>query len=274
MRRRPPHDCQAAPRLWHALADMRRAVRERAAHAAAIATLGELPRGDGHAVFVIPGFLADARATAPLRDFLDQLGYGAHDWGMGRNLGPRTAGPTGERLADRFARFAAAQPRQVSLIGWSLGGIMARQLARRHPRYVRRVITLGAPFGNDPRGSSVAFLYQLVTGERFMSPRFQQMLAASRHTPPVPSTSIYSRGDGVVAWQGCRESRAPHTENIEVDGSHGGLVVHPAALRAIAERLARPQPALARPEPPRWERLAEAFARWQGGGAGGMPSYV
>lgn len=260
-------------RLWQVLADLRRGATERAAHLKAVGTLGPLPRGDGHAVFVIPGFLGDARATAPLRAFLDELGYETHDWGMGRNLGPRTAGPTGERLAERFARFARARRRPVSVVGWSLGGIMARQLARRHPQHVRRVITLGAPFGADPRGSGIAPLYQLVTGERFASERFQTMLAASRHAPPVPSTAIYSRGDGIVAWQSCREASAPHTENVEVDGSHGGLVAHPAALRIIAERLARPQPALAwgRAPAPRWERLGEAFAQWKAGASSSRP---
>ncbi len=228
--------------LWQALAEVRRGRRERAAHAAALDALAQAPTGDGHPVFVIPGFLSDATITAPLRAFLARLGYEVHDWGLGLNLGPRTAGRRGERLAAHFASLAAAHGQRMSVIGWSLGGIMARQLARRAPQHVRRVITLGAPFTGDPRASSVAGLYQLVAGQRFSHPDFQAMLRASRRPPPVPATSIFSRADRIAAWECCQEPAAPHTENIEVDGSHGGLLAHPQALLAIAERLALPEP--------------------------------
>ena len=183
-----------------------------------------------------------AGAEAGRRAFLARLGYEVHDWGLGLNLGPRTAGRRGERLAAHFASLAAAHGQRMSVVGWSLGGIMARQLARRAPQHVRRVITLGAPFTGDPRASSVAGLYQLVAGQRFSHPDFQAMLRQSRRPPPVPATSIFSRADRIAAWECCQEPAAPHTENIEVDGSHGGLLAHPQALLAIAERLALPEP--------------------------------
>lgn len=251
-----------APPLWRALAEVRRGRRERAAHAAALDALAHAPRGDGHPVFVIPGFLSDASATAPLRDFLGRLGYEVHDWGLGLNLGPRTAGRTGERLTRHFAALASARGRSMTVIGWSLGGIMARQLARRAPQHVRRVVTLGAPFTGDPRATTASGLYQLLTGQRFSDPDFQEMLRQSRLPPPVPATSIFSKSDGIVAWQCCQEPPAPHTENIEVDGSHGGLLAHPQALLAIADRLAGPATACLPDEPPVswWRAVGDWFA--------------
>lgn len=255
------------PPLRSALAEWRRSAHERAAFLGAMHQLAHAPRGDGHPIFVIPGFLAGPRSTEALRSFLSGLGYEVHDWGLGRNLGPRTAGRTGERLARHFVEVASGKSRKMSVIGWSLGGIMARQLARRAPQHVRRVITLGAPFTGDPRATNAAFLYQLLTGQRFTHPDFQAMLAESRLPPPVPATSIYSRSDGIVAWQCCREPAAAHTENIELDCSHGGLISHPQALLAIAERLAEPEPLpiTLPPEPPIgwWSAVAQRFAEWK-----------
>lgn len=240
---RADHEAEVkSPPLWSALTELRRSARERAEYLQALGDLAHAPRGDGHPVFVIPGFLAGPASTAPLRSFLSGLGYEVRDWGMGRNFGPRTAGRTGERLAAHFVEVAEAAGQKMSVIGWSLGGIMARQLARRAPQHVRRVITLGAPFTGDPRATNASLLYQLLTGQRFTHPEFQAMLAESRLPPPVPATAIYSRSDGIVAWQCCREPEAPHTENIELDCSHGGLTAHPQALLAIAERLAEPEP--------------------------------
>lgn len=263
----PPSPRVAAPPLWRALAEVRRGRRERAAYAAAVDATAHAPCGDGHPVFVIPGFLSDAGATAPLRAFLSRLGYDVHDWGLGLNLGPRTAGRIGERLASHFVDFAQARGERVTVIGWSLGGIMARQLARHAPERVRQVITLGAPFTGDPRATCASGLYQLLTGQRFTDPDFQEMLRQSRLPPPVPATSIFSKSDGIVAWQCCQEPPAPHSENIEVDSSHGGLLAHPQALLAIAERLAAPRPAHLPDEPsvPWWRALANWFAHRQDG---------
>lgn len=260
----PSADPIAAPPLWRALAEVRRGQRDRARHAQALPMLTQVPRGDGHSVFVIPGFLSDDRATAPLRTFIAGLGYDVHGWGLGLNLGPRTAGRTGDRLAAHFAALADATGGPLTVIGWSLGGIMARQLARRLPHRVRRVITLGAPFTGDPRATSASGLYQLLTGQRFSDTDFQEMLRQSRLPPPVPATSIFSKSDGIVAWQCCQEPAAPHSENVEVDSSHGGLLAHPQVLRAIAERLAVPaRVGVALPaEPPVawWRALADWIA--------------
>jgi hypothetical protein len=129
--------------------------------------------------------------------------------------------------------------RKVSLIGWSLGGIYAREIARRRPAAVRQVITLGTPFAGSGEHTNVGWIYKLLSGH---SPRIDPALTARlRATPPVPTTSIYSRTDGVVAWQACLEARGPRAENVEVEASHIGLVCHPKVWRVVADRLAQPE---------------------------------
>lgn len=149
-------------------------------------------------------------------------------------------GREGEHLARRIDGIRQETGEKLSLIGWSLGGIMAREAARNDPDGVRQVISLGSPFAGDPRATNAWHLFQLVTGQRIDSPELVQRLERSCLPPPVPSTAIFSKSDGVAAWQICREAEAEFTDNIEVHGSHCGLVVNPAVLYAIADRLAQP----------------------------------
>jgi len=138
------------------------------------------------------------------------------------------------RLAELFARYG----KKVSLIGWSLGGIFAREIARRAPSQVRSVITLGSPFAGAPKASNAWKLYERASRQSVEDwPHRERM----KTPPPVPSTAIYSRSDGIVAWQGCRERPGPLSENIEVEGSHCGLGHNPAVLYAVADRLAQPE---------------------------------
>lgn len=210
-----------------------RAVLEFAALLASTPFLRRLPRGDGHSVLVLPGLGASDRSTAPLRAFLSDRNYDAHGWNLGRNVGPRE----GQRdaLAERVAGLQRKSGRKVSLIGWSLGGIYAREIAKRMPDNVRQVITLGSPFAN-PGATSVRRIYEALRGEPISAARD---FTRFRAPPPVPATAIFSKSDGVVAWQSCLEPDAPQTENIEVGGSHVGLGVNPAALYVIADRLAQ-----------------------------------
>ncbi|WP_240047683.1 alpha/beta fold hydrolase [Sphingomonas panacisoli] len=189
---------------------------------------------------VIPGFTAGDGSTTLLRHFLGQLGYDARGWKLGQNLGPRATGRAGEKLLSRLKAIAAEAKGPVSLVGWSLGGVMARQLARQAPEIVRQVITLGSPFTGNPRASSVWRLYQALSGQRLSDRATARQLRESRLAPPVPSTAIYTRDDGVVAWQNCVEPVGAATDNIEVRGSHCGLGANPAVLYAVADRLAQP----------------------------------
>lgn len=200
--------------------------------------LARAPRGDGHPVLVLPGFIASDASTWPLRLFLRSLGYEAHAWELGRNLGWRTTGPESRHLLERIRTLHDHHGQRVSLIGWSLGGVMARQASRRMPEQVRQVITLGSPFTGDPRATTVAGLYERVTGDRLDGAFIRALLREGSMPPPVPATAIYSETDGIVSWRNCVEPSGPTSENIVVRGSHAGLPVNPAVLHAIADRLA------------------------------------
>jgi hypothetical protein len=198
--------------------------------------LRRAPRGDGHPVLVLPGLSASDVSTRPLRTYLNAQGYAAHGWKLGSNHGPR---PGVEAAIDaRLEELSQRYQRKVSLIGWSLGGIFARELARRLPSLVRQVITLGSPFANEPKASNAWKLYEYLSERKVDDwPDRERM----KRPPPVPSTAIYSRSDGIVAWQGCRERNSSTTQNVEVEGSHCGLGHNPAVLYVIAERLAIPE---------------------------------
>ena len=226
----------AAPPARHLLLLETRALWEMGAYFAAYPLLRLGPAGDGHPVLVLPGMGASDTSTRPLRSFLKDRGYRAHGWKLGPNHGPR---PGVERkMAERLAELAERHGQKVSLIGWSLGGIFARELARRTPEQVRCVITLGSPFAGAPRASNAWKLYEQLSGHQVDDGERRTRM---RQAPPVPATAIFSRSDGIVAWQGCLEQEGPLAENIEVEGSHCGLGHNPVVLHAIADRLAQPQ---------------------------------
>ena len=207
--------------------------------------LAVAPRGDGHGVLVLPGLLASDMSTAPLRRFLRRLGYQVCGWDLGRNVGPTDAVLEGmpQALAACFGRVGGP----VSLVGWSLGGIYARELAREHPEQVRQVITLGSPFGHsDPRRSRAEGAY---FRRRHLHSANGRMPTREQVARPidVPSTAVYSRHDGIVSWRNCIEEETELHRNIEVRCSHLGYGVDPATLWAIADRLAAPAGAAFRP---------------------------
>ena len=222
-----------------ALTEFPRAVAEMSTLPFAAPLLWSAPRGDGHPVLVLPGFTTTDRSTGILRRYLARMGYDVHAWELGRNLGPRAIGQQGEKLIERLETIHEATGQKVSLVGWSLGGILARQLSRRRPDLVRQIVTLGSPFAGDPRSTNVWRLYEMMSGQRLKDPDTRAQLSESFSPPPVPSTSIFSKTDGIVAWQSCVEPESPTTDNIEVPGSHCGLGVNPIALFAVAERLSQ-----------------------------------
>lgn len=214
-----------------------RAAYELAVYASARRRLRALPRGDGHAVLVLPGLLAGDFSTAPLRRLLRDLGYRVQGWGQGLNLGPRRG--VREGLQSALEALFERSERPVSVVGWSLGGIFARELARAHPERVRQVITLASPF-RDVSATHAARLVALRPNGRPL--RYAgDLRAALRRPVPVPTTSIYSRSDGIVAWQSCLEEPGPRRENVEVACSHTGMGFHVDALRVVADRLAQPE---------------------------------
>jgi len=198
--------------------------------------LDHLPRGDGHAVMIVPGWGLDDRATLPLRRALSRIGYVATGWDQGRNMGLRTG--QAKRLDRRIADLEAAHGGPVSLVGWSLGGVVVRELARREPGRVRRVFTLGSPISGSPEANNVTTLLKLL--RRSPAAVDRTAFDARRLSPPVACVAIHSKTDGVVAWQCSLEEPAATTENVEVRGSHGGLICNLEVLAALAARLPLP----------------------------------
>lgn len=219
-----------------------RAMFEFGAYMATAPFLRRAPKGDGHPVLVLPGLAASDFSTKPLRSYLQKQGYQPHAWELGRNMGLRDG--ILEGMLNRLDTIFDTNAEKVSVIGWSLGGIFARELAKLRPDSVRSVISLGSPHSGDPKASNAWRFYEYVAGHSVEEPPIETML---HKAPPVPTTSIYSKTDGIVAWQNCHQSKpvsakkAKQTENIIVEGSHCGLGVNPSVLYAIADRLAQPE---------------------------------
>jgi pimeloyl-ACP methyl ester carboxylesterase len=197
------------------------------------------PTGDGHPVVIFPGLGTDDRSVEPLRQFCDELGYTGLGWGRGLNTGPK--GDVDAWLADlathvRSLRLAHRQ--RMTLIGWSLGGMYAREVAKLLDHEVRQVITIGTPFAGSADSTNVGLVYRLLNGQKAtLEPAMAARLATA---PSVPTTSIFSRSDGVVSWRACVQTGGRQVQNIEVDGSHCGLGWNHQVWAVIADRLALP----------------------------------
>jgi len=215
-----------------------RAIHELGAFLASVPLLSLASRGDGHPVLVFPGLVASDVSTRPLRAFLSNQGYAVSGWGQGRNYGLRDGVADG--MISLLGDLAQKSGCKVSLVGWSLGGVYARQLAKLRPDDVRTVITLGSPFAGHPRSTNAWRVYELASGKRAGDSE-ADFGGALAEPPPVPTTAIFSRSDGICAWRGCIERPGALTENIEVQGSHCGLGHNPAAVYAVADRLAQPE---------------------------------
>jgi len=194
----------------------------------------ELPRGDGHPVLVIPGLLSSDSLIRRLRHVLTALGYEVEGWGAGINLGPTPA--CWQIVEQRLSTMAKRSGQTVSLIGHSLGGVMARALAYEHPKQVRRVITVCSPF-RLPTAMRLEALCWLLCRAR-MDPEI--LIPRIAEPPPVPTTAIYSPRDGIVAWQSCIDIPGPRRENLAINGAHSTMMSNPATMRIIADRLALP----------------------------------
>ena len=195
----------------------------------------QLPPGNGEPVLVLPGFGASDVSTRPLRRSLGRLGYSSYGWAQGTNTGMNRQ--RRELLVTQLQAIHTRHGQPVALVGWSLGGVFARELARVFPDLVSQVFTLGSPINGHPDANNVSALFRLFNPQRDNpdSEAFYERITP----PPVPCTAIYTRQDGIVSWQCCLENEGPQTENVEVSGTHVGLPWNPQVLAAIAERLAR-----------------------------------
>jgi pimeloyl-ACP methyl ester carboxylesterase len=204
---------------------------------AATPLLLSAPRGDGHPVLVLPGFLVSDISTSLLRRYLGLLGYDAYGWELGRNFGGIAR--MRAKLRDRLRQIHDQTGKKVSLVGWSLGGVYARDLALAMPYAVRSVITLGSPFTRSPHASNISDVYEFVSGEGPWDEGTHEFDAIAGALP-MPSTTIWSKVDGVVSWKSSVLASGARSENIEVLGaSHIGLGANAAVLWAVADRLAQ-----------------------------------
>lgn len=221
--------------------------------------LARLPRGDGHAVMIIPGFGASDLSTLPLRRLLRRLGYDAHGWELGRNLGMRPS--IKQALGRSMAALHARSGKKITLIGWSLGGVYVREMARHAPEHVRQIITLGSPINGHPNANNVHRLWQFFNRNKAVNLDWENF-QRRRVPPPVPCTAIHSKTDGIVAWECSCEEPGPQTETIGLWASHFGLAVNPLVLCVIADRLAQPEGDWKAFHPSGWQRrLLQPLAR-------------
>jgi pimeloyl-ACP methyl ester carboxylesterase len=193
--------------------------------------LARQPRGSGQPVLILPGYGAGDGSTAILKCYLRLLGYHVRGWGLGRNSGD--VPDLMPRVIKRIGSFARRTHQQVRLIGWSLGGYLAREAARERPDLVHRVITLGTPVVGGPKYTVVArrFRRDMAAIEAEIELRNQISLC-------TPVTAIYSRMDAVVAWEACIDQNDTYVEHVEVLTTHVGLGFSPEVYKIIAQRLA------------------------------------
>lgn len=186
---------------------------------------------DGPPALVIPGFIAGDRTTMELRRALAEAGFRVHPWRQGWNLGA-----TPELIEKlRHSLDLVDDERPVLLVGWSLGGVFARELARAIPERVRAVATLGSPFSGDPRLNNVWRLYERIAGHSVDSPPIPRIF----DKPPVPTLAIWSRRDGIVAAEAARGREGERDKAVEVDSGHMGFGVSARGTRAAVREIGR-----------------------------------
>ncbi|MDP1901307.1 MAG: alpha/beta hydrolase [Rubrivivax sp.] len=241
---RHPHEGE--PHLLHSLAEWR-ALVEMAMLPCAVPWLMTAPRGDGHPVLLLPGFMANETTLVALKVFLRNRGYDVQTWGFGRNVGFQSR--HAKALEQKIRHLHHRSGRRVSLVGWSLGGVFALYGAHQAPECVRSVITLGSPVSVAPEGSQsppfVKAMYRLIAhplgpDAHVMQPRAKKL--RERRPLPLPMSCLYSITDGVVpAQEATLQGDAALHENIRVTGSHTGMGFNAMVLAIVADRLAQPE---------------------------------
>jgi pimeloyl-ACP methyl ester carboxylesterase len=186
--------------------------------------------GAGHKVMVLPGFMASDQATSRLRRSLENAGFAAFGWGLGRNKGIKA--DIFDRLDQRIDALECDQP--LTLVGWSLGGLVAREYAKYAPHRVAKVVTLGSPFSGNPRANNAWRLYEFVAGHKVDSPPIDAVL---NEKPPVPTLALWSARDGVVSRHSACGLHDESDHRIELDCTHMAFVSGPDSIRAIARAI-------------------------------------
>jgi pimeloyl-ACP methyl ester carboxylesterase len=231
-----------SPSVTNLVTELPRTLLEMSALSLAWPLLRGLKRGDGHPVMLLPGFLASDQSTVVLRRYLKRMGYVPVGWDLGRNTGQFDI--MANRLPEVFLDLVEKTGEKISLVGQSLGGVFARELARLYPDHVRQVVALGSPIRMDKSDAVASIVSRMFEESTGMTPdemRDALEFFGESESPPVPMTAIYSKADGVVHWEGCMEKEEDSiTQNIRVCGSHCGMAFNPAIYHIIADRLAQP----------------------------------
>ena len=226
--------------LW-SLLEAPRAITEASTLIPAQSLLKDLAPGDGHPVMTLPGFLASDRSTRVLRRYIYHWGYDSFRWRQGRNVGPNRQNKLERMLDVRLEKIYKETGRKVSLVGWSLGGLYAREIARRNPDLVRCVVTLGSPHGN-PRATNAWRIYEAVSGISVDDSLIQDRIEKLREpVGDVPVTAIFSKSDAIVSPDIAKLPAGKNVENIGINTSHLGMGFNPIVLYLIADRLRQPR---------------------------------
>ncbi|MGI9284686.1 MAG: alpha/beta fold hydrolase, partial [Pseudomonadales bacterium] len=211
-----------------------------------------LPQGDGHPVMVLPPYMASDTITTQLRRAIESWGYETYGWGLGANLAHTELNTMEGAVRERHKAllqveqrldkiYQSSGQRKVSLVGWSLGGMHACELARRNPDKVRQIMTLGSPLG-DPRGTAIFAITARITGNEPSDAEIARWVGDLKEPlRGVPATSIYSESDGVVVPYIAKLARGPQAQNICVKSSHVGMAFNRRVFFIIADRLAVPE---------------------------------
>ena len=230
------------PALGYAIAELPRALLEFASLLPGHLVLTRAPRGDGHPVVTLPGYRSDDTTMLAMRRYLKRWGYDPHPWGLGANLGIGYQRLDYEaRITETLERIHRKRGEPATLIGWSQGGVIAREVAKQRPDLVRQIITLGSPIADAPEATTLFRIFKKTSSEEITNELMSFMREVRTPLPNVRCICIYSNSDGIVSPEIAQDLVSPNVENIRVSSSHLGMVVNPLVLYVIADRLSQPE---------------------------------
>jgi pimeloyl-ACP methyl ester carboxylesterase len=230
------------PALGYAIAELPRALFELVCLLPAHLFLKHAPRGDGHPVITLPGYRSDDTAMLALRRYLARWGYAPYPWGLGANLGIGYQRIDYEqRMLEKLENVVEKHGAPATLIGWSQGGVIAREVTKQRPDLVRQVIVLGSPLADAPEATTLFRIFRRTSAEEITNELMSVMREVASPLPNVRCICIYSSSDGIVSADIAQDLVSPNVENIRVTSSHLGMVVNPMVMFIIADRLSQPE---------------------------------
>lgn len=230
------------PALGYAIAELPRALFELVCLLPAHPFLKRAPRGDGHPVITLPGYRSDDTAMLAMRRYLARWGYAPYPWGLGANLGIGYQRIDYEkRMLEKLENVTEKHGERATLIGWSQGGVIAREVAKQRPDLVRQLIVLGSPLADAPEATTVFRIFKKTSSEEITNELMSMMREVASPLPDLRCICIYSNSDGIVSADIAQDLVSPNVENIRVTSSHLGMVVNPMVLFIIADRLSQPE---------------------------------